>query len=351
MTAGCFSSLVGFVITWRHDGSSSPRQQAFTLQFTLASDIASFVVALAGAGVGLLRGAGRRTPKNHGLQDTVTVDATQVDEPDDDSNSLSPSEDSEHFSETAALVSPSSVARSSRLPPLRVRTVAVLGNFCHGRFSAWFWLYALTRAVHTWIITLWSSLASDLAPGGALAPEAWIGLVGAAMYMLAVVPVAALPRTARILTDGGTGVLASCLLLLLGGALACASATTTLLQLGLAMCVYNAAAETLLALAAARLARSIVCQPASPLYETHYLGTMLLRFVAATILGSVLSLVFMPKWFTLANMFGVHLSLAQQFLAFGCASLCALPAAVVAARLEQRVARRLATGQLSSPTL
>lgn len=210
---------------------------------------------------------------------------------------------------------------------------AVLANFQWLHFNAWFWIYIVARAVHTWTITLWTSMAHDTIGDQ---DDKWLALIGSLMYLAAMPPVLGLasvpPRSmARI-----SGPTACVLLLMMGGGLAFASSARNYQHLGISMVLYVTTAESLLALSVAQLARSIRCERGSPVYATHYLGGMLMRFIAANIVADLIRLVIMPTWYTLRNPFGIDLSLSNQFLCFIACLMLAMPAAILMWRFPER---------------
>ena len=297
LSAGCASSLVGFGLAWHtRNGESTPLQQRSTLIVTLCSGCLSLAVALYGTLTHVLRGpSARGTP--------------------------APGSDEEA---AALLVQDADGGLRSDAPPSRWQTfTAVLSNVRHGPFAAWLAVYTATRGVHTWVITLWSSLAAERAGDAAgLRPEAWVGLVGALIYLFALPVVALLPRL-----PPGTHVPAAALMILaMAGTLCLAAGLQALAPFATALCAYNMAAEGVLALSSAQLAASIRARKDDPLYEAHYLGGMLLRYVLAVLVGSFLRLVIMHTWMTVPNVFGLHLSLQEQFNALGLACLPVLAA-------------------------
>ena len=296
LAAGCASSLIGFGLSWHtRDGESTPTQQRATLIVTLCSGCLSFAVALAASIAGVLRGPYRHgTPQHAAVEDETAFFIQDVDH--------------------GVLGGKGGSMSVSRWQTLR----AVLGNFRHGPFAAWMAIYTITRGVHTWVITLWSSLAAERAgDASGMRPEAWVGLIGAAIYLVALPAVGVLP----LLRRGTHATLAALLIVAMAGTLCLAAGLSGLLPFAVALCAYNTAAEALLALSSAQLAKSISVQRNDPLFEAHYLGGMLLRYVIAVLIGSFLRLVVMHSWMTLPNVFGLQLSLQRQFYALGLSCL------------------------------
>lgn len=159
-----------------------------------------------------------------------------------------------------------------------------------GRRDAVLWLLAsiAMRGPHTLVITNWTELSSavDSHP----AAQAYNGLIIGVAYGIAAAAVT-LPAALR----SAERRMGHCLPAVLGcaciGCLLLLSHVATLLQLSVVLCVYHPCAETLLAIASARIARALPLARGDAGFENQFVLAMAGKFFGAITLQLVMQLI------------------------------------------------------------
>ena len=346
MAASLTSDYMGFGLAMRHKDSS----YMFTFYLTIASSSAALLLVVMGSVANVIPPLPTSLPRCASSPDPPTATRRPKAHPEPVCSAAAhPDQPSAPWTQA--------IAAATRC----LRDYQVL---------LWLALYALVRAVHTTVMTLWSLLVIDFDHDHIH----YNGLVVGVSYTCASAVVLALqhvPRCRRLVDVMASRCAAHAFcfaaLLCSGGALVALSFARTIVTIGVALLLFHATAEVVLVIAAAHLGLRIASvssrQPSArateanprrkqlPMYEQQhqqeqgqereqegapgrqqpqrlYLLTMAARFVLSLCLQATLQLVIWPKWGRMHNIFGLKLSLAAQMQAYGAAMLVSAAACI-----------------------
>lgn len=179
----------------------------------------------------------------------------------------------------------------------------------------WLLVSAVTRGIHTQVVTLWPLVSLEIAPE--CTEQRYNSLISFVAYLGAACAVLLPAKYNKVTAEYGRFAVAPALLLcsLLLMAL---SVAQELWQLGILMLAYHSCSEFLLTIASARIAHAaLAAGRASGGMDVQYMATMTAKYVGSLLVETVTMLVIWPRWGGLDNVFGLDLEVRAQIKALG----------------------------------
>jgi len=192
----------------------------------------------------------------------------------------------------------------------------LLNNLRSGQFLLWLGVSAVARGVHTQVVTLWPLISMDIAP--ACEMQSFNALISFGAYLCAALVVLLPAHFSAFTSLYGHFAIPPCFLICSVLLLAIASADS-LLGLASLLVVYHSLSELMLTIASAKIAASIITVPSqSQQTELQYMSAMSLKYLASLAVQTVSMLIIWPRWGGLDNVFGLQLSVRDQFSGLAC---------------------------------
>jgi len=178
----------------------------------------------------------------------------------------------------------------------------------------WLLVSAVTRGIHTQVVTLWPLVSLEIAPE--CTQQRYNSLISFVAYLGAAVAVL-LPAkfnkvTAKYARFAVAPALLVCSLLLVA-----VSVSKELWQLGLLLTAYHSCSEFLLTIASARIAHAALAACHDCTLDVQYMASMSAKYFGSLLVQTMTMLVVWPRWGGLDNVFGLELEVRDQIKALG----------------------------------